>query len=123
MSGYPVESSIERAGTLVSAIIRDITTTRQAVNLPSGAKVVLISYRLLPGATAVANQFLRVVFNASSDADADGKLQTDGAFIPVFQGDDMAFPAQTDALITRVDMITSQAVGAEKTIVRVLAGV
>lgn len=123
MSGYPVESPAERAGTLVSVLIRDITTTRQRIVLPSGAKVVSISYKLLPGATAVTNQFLRVVLNASSDADADGKLATDGAFIPICQGEDITIPAESDALITRIDLITSAAVGSEKTLVRVLAGV
>lgn len=123
MSGYPVESPTERTAALVSSIIRDITTTRQSISLPSGAKWVSISYRLLPGATATANQFLRAVVNASSDSDADGKLATDNAFIPVFQGDDVSLAANADALITRVDLITSAAVGSEKTIVRVLAGV
>jgi hypothetical protein len=121
--GYPVNAPSEIDAFLVPSIIRDITTTRQKISLPSGAKWANISYRLLPGATAVANQFLKAVINASSDADADGKLATDNTFVPVFQGDDVTFSAKSGSLITRIDLITEAAVGAEKTVVRVLAGV
>lgn len=121
--GYPVNAPSELDALLVPVIIRDITTTRQKISLPSGAKWANVSYRLLPGATAVTSQFLKVVINASSDADADGKLATDGSFVPVFQGDDITFSANSASLITRIDVISAVAVGAEKTIVRVLAGV
>lgn len=121
--GYPVNAPSELDAALVPAIIRDISTTRKNVALPSGAKWINISYRLLPGATAVSNQFLKACINASSDADANGKLATDGAFVPIFQGDDVTFAARADSLITRIDLITEIAVGAEKTVVRILAGV
>ena len=105
------------------ALFRDITTTRQATQLPSGALWVAVSYRLLPGATAVTNQFARVVINASSDADANGRLATDGAFIPVCQGDDLLFSASSSDPIERIDVIASAAVGAEKTLLTIVAGV
>lgn len=121
--GYPVNSPSELDAMLVPMIFRDISTTRQKVSLPSGAKWVNVSYRLLPGATSATSQLLKVVLNATSDADADGKLATDGAFIPVLQNDDLTFAARADSLITRIDLITEVAVGTEKTIVRVLSGV
>lgn len=108
-------------GTGVQFIIRDLTTTRQRVSIPTGAKALAISYRLLPGATAVTSQFAKYVVNAASTADADGKLATDGAFIPLFQGDDhvLAFAAGSEA--TNIDLITEQAIGAEKTVVSIRA--
>jgi len=118
-----VASPSELPATLTQTHIVDLTTTRQRFALPSGAKWVQITYRLLPGATATANQYAKVVFNASSPADADGKLATTGAHVPVFQGDDLTFTFVADNLCTVVDVITSAAVGSEKTILRVLAGV
>ena len=123
MSGYPVEAPSERSATLTQTHIADLTTTRQRVSIPSGAKWVQISYKLLPGATATANQFAKVCFNAASTADADGKLATTGAHVPVFQGDDLTFAFADDNLCTVVDVVTAAAVGSEKTILRVLAGV
>lgn len=117
-----VFSPQEVSAFLSPSIIRDITTTRQMVSY-GGALWVSISYRLLPGATAVTNQFLKVVVNAASDADAAGKLATDGNFIPVCQGDDIMLSAPASDPITRLDFITEQAVGAEKTIVSILAGI
>ena len=105
------------------SLFRDLTTTRQSIALPSGALWVAISYRLLPGATAVTNQFARVVLNASSDADANGKLALDGAFMPVCQGDDVLMSAGMSDPLTRIDVIASAAVGAEKTLLIVTAGV
>lgn len=121
--GYPVNPPSEAAASVVPAIIRDLTTTRQQVTFPSGAKWVNVSYRLLPGATAVTSQLAKIVLNATSDADADGKLAIDGAFIPIFQNDDLTFSAQSDSLITRVDIVSEAAVGAEKTVVRIIGGV
>jgi len=131
MSGYPVvtndngfvASPSERPATLTQTHIADLTTTRQRVSFPSGAKWVQISYKLLPGATAVGNQYAKATFNASSTADADGKLATVGAHVPIFQGDDLTFSFSDDNLCTVLDVMTVQAVGAEKTIMRVLAGV
>jgi hypothetical protein len=107
------------AGTGVQFIIRDLTTTLQTLTIPSGAKSLVISYRLLPGATATANQFAKYVINAANAAVAAGLLATDNAFIPLFQGDDhvLSFSAGSEA--TRVDIITEQAVGSEKTVVSV----
>jgi len=119
----PIYAPSELNASLTVPIIRDITTTRQKLSFPSGAKWIHISYRALPGSAAVTNQFLKIVVNASSDADADGKLATDNSFIPIFQGDDMTFSADSTSLVTRVDLIAALAVGAEKTIVRILAGV
>lgn len=113
----------EQQGSLAPFIARDITTTRQSVAYASGAKWAVISYRLLPGATAVTNQFAKFCVNAASDADANGKLATDGAFVAVAQGDDVLLSATSTDPITRIDFITEQAVGAEKTILQILAGV
>ena len=87
--GLPITPDSERAAQLVPDIIRDLTTTRQKRLYPSGAMWINLSYRLLPGATPTANQAVKVVVNATSDADATGKLATDGSFIPLFQGDDL----------------------------------
>lgn len=114
---YPVSS--ESANAVCSAI-SNLTTTRQKLMYPSGAKWIMASYRLLPGATATAGQYVKMVINAASDADADGKLALEGGYIPLFQGEDLAFDA---ASITRIDVIAAQAVGAESTILRVIGGV
>lgn len=120
--GMPVNSPSEVLASLAPFIARDVTTTRQAVQYPA-ARWVTISYRLLPGATAVANQMLKVVVNAASDADAAGKLATDGAFIALVHGDDITLCAPSTDPITRIDFATEQAVGAEKTTTQILAGV
>lgn len=114
----------ERAATLVRILILDITTTRQKVEFPSGAKWVHIHYRLLPGATAVANQYLKLLLNAVSDADATGKLAVSGAHDVVFQNEDLPpFTFSEDNLCRRLDLVSAQAVGAEKTALRIIAGV
>lgn len=109
--------------TPVGFLFRDVTNSRLSATFSSGAKWLNLSYRLLPGATAVTNQFLKVVLNAVSDADANGKLATDGAFIAVFQGDDIELETLYSDPITRVDFITEQAVGAEKTVLSITGGV
>ena len=121
--GYPVNPPSEQQAALAPAIIRDLTTTRQSVSYPSGALWLVLSYRLLPGATAVANQFARVVINAASDSDANGKLALDNAFIPLCQGDDLVLSASPADPITRVEVISSAAAGAEKTLLCINAGV
>jgi len=113
----------EVQATLTQTHIVDLTTTRQRISLPSGAKWVQITYRLLPGATATANQYAKVCFNAVSTVAADANLSTTGAHVPVFQGDDMTFAFADDNLCTVIDVIAVAAVGSEKTILRVLAGV
>ena len=107
-------------GGLTQAAISNLTTTRQTLAYPSGAKWVSLAYRLLPGATATASQYAKIVFNAASDADADGKLALRGAYIPLFQGDDLSFDS---ASISRIDVMSSAAVGSEVTELRILAGV
>lgn len=107
---------------LVLNFKRDLTTTMQTWLFPSGAKWVSLGYTLLPGATAVTNQFAKAVFNAASDADATGKLASDQA-APIFQGKERKFSAPASDPIYRVDVIAEQAVGAEKTVFAVLAGV
>lgn len=124
MSGYPVESPAERAAGIVVKTFFDISTTRQKVELPTGAKWVAIRYVLLPGATAVSNQYLKVAFNAASDDHADGLFAIADAHIPVFQGEPtIQVPFENGALCTRIDLMTAIVVGAEKTAVRIVAGV
>lgn len=119
----PSAGPSEISAMLASTQIADLTTTRQQVSYPTGAKWVQITYKLLPGATATANQYAKVVFNAASDADASGKLATTGAFVPILQGDDVTFAFSDNSLCTRIDVLTDQAVGSEKTLMRFLAGV
>lgn len=121
--GLPINSPSEAAGFIGVVDIRDLSTTRQTVNIPSGAKWVQITYRLLPGATATANQLAKVVVNAATDADAAGRLGVSGAYTTIFQGDDIALAAASDSLITRLDVVAEQAVGTEKTALRIIYGV
>lgn len=121
--GLPVNSPSEVAALVGVAIIRDLSTTRQTVSLPSGAKWCQVTYRLLPGATATTNQLAKLLINAATDSEAAGKLALDGANMPIFQGDDIALAAQSDSLITRIDVVAEQAVGTEKTVMRFIYGV
>ena len=121
--GLPVNAPSEALAALSTTVFRDLTTTRQKISLPSGAKWAVISYRLLPRATAVANQFAKFVINAYSDTDAATKLAMDGACIPVMQGDDVILSAPSSDPIYRIDVVSEQAVGAEKTVLTVNAGV
>jgi len=123
MAGSLVMTTSEVPVATVPALIRDLSTTRQKLAYPSGAKFVSIMYKLLPGATAAANQFAKVVINATSDADADGKLSVDGSNIVICQGDDLIVYASTDSPIYRIDVKTEIAVGTEKTVFQVIAGV
>lgn len=123
MAGSLVMTTSEVPVATVPSLIRDLSTTRQKLAYPSGAKFVSIMYKLLPGATATANQFAKVVINATSDADADGKLSVDGSNIVICQGDDLIVYASTDSPIYRIDVKTEIAVGTEKTVFQVIAGV
>lgn len=123
MAGMPVETAAEQRNALAPSQFRDVSTTRQSVAYPGGARSVMLQYRLLPGATATANQILRVALNASSDMDATGKLATTGAYVALCQGDDLTLIASASDPIYRVDFLTEQAVGTEKTILQILAGV
>lgn len=117
--GQPVNPPSEQLGGLTTRTVFDLTTTRQKFNFPSGLLSGAISYRLLPGATAVTNQFARVVFNAASDADANAKLTLADSYYPLCQGDDLLFGSSPYDPITRIDVIASQAVGSEKTLLAV----
>lgn len=118
-----VAGPAEVAASLAPSIFFNLTTTRQSLQYPSGARWAVVSYRLLPGATAVTGQYARICINAASDADANGRLATDGAYIAICQGDDLVLSAPNGDAITRLDFLTTQAVGAEVTIFQVLAGV
>lgn len=119
----PITAPSEAPAYVGSTVIRDLSTTLQTVTFPTGAKWVQLTYRLLPSATAVANQFAKCVVNAATDAEATGKLGVDGANMPIFQGDDLALSAASGSPITRLDFITEAAVGAEKTALRIVWGV
>lgn len=121
--GLPVNAPSEALASLSSNLVRDLSTTVRKISLPSGAKWAVISYRLLPGATAVANQFAKFVVNAYNDTDAATKLSMDGAFVAVCQGDDVVISAPSGDPIYRIDVVSEQAVGAEKTLLSVSAGV
>ena len=121
--GLPVNSPAEQLAGQNVTLLRNPSTTVQTILYPSGAVSMALSYRQLPGGSAVAGQFARVVLNAASDADAAGKLATDGAFIPLCQGDDLTFGASGSSPVTRIDVRTSQAVGAETTLLTIIAGV
>ena len=121
--GLPVNSPAEQLGGQNVTILRNPSTTVQTILYPSGALSLALSYRQLPGGAAVAGQFMRVVVNAASDADAAGRLATDNAFLTLCQGDDIAFGATASDPITRIDVRTSQAVGAETTLLTIFAGV
>lgn len=115
MSGYPV---VPPTGSTTLQTISNLTTTVQKVLYPSPAQWLSISYRLLPGATATAGQYAKVVINAASDADASGKIAL-GEFYTVAQGDDLTCYGS----ISRVDVVAAQAVGSEVTTLSIAAGV
>lgn len=121
--GYPVNPPSEQLAVLTAQQFSNPSTTRQKVSLPSGALWVNFAYRLLPGATATANQYMKVVINASSDADANGKLATSGAYLALFQGDELMVSAPNDDPITRIDFATAAAVASEVTLFQVASGV
>lgn len=116
-------SPSEQLGGRNTSTFRNPSTTRQTVYFPSGALSVLLRYRLLPGATATAGQFMKYVVNAASDADAAGRLATDGAYDWLCQGDDDGFGASASDPITRIDFQTAQAVGTEVTLFGIIAAV
>jgi hypothetical protein len=113
-------SLTNQAGALTVSTTVDPTTTRVALSYPSTARWITFRYRNLPGSTAVTGQYIKVVLNATSDADANGKLASVATCMVITQGDDVVL---SSAEITRVDFITAQAVGAEKTLFSVMAGI
>lgn len=125
--GYPVNPPSEQQGGYSVNEFRDPSTTRQKLLLPSGALSLLVQYVLI-GGTAVANQCIRMVFNASTDADAVGKLATaNSGRILVFPSNTFTPPLSIGAdpsnPITRIDFLTEQAASTEKTVLQILAGV
>lgn len=123
MSGYPIESPSERSAGVVIKVLIDVTNVRQKIELPTGAKWVSITYKLLPGATPTTGQYIKMAFNAASDDHANGLMVIPNASLPVFQGDDIQIPFEKPALCTRIDLQAVAAVGSEKTVVRIIAGV
>lgn len=123
MAGMLVVPQSEVPLAIIPALIRDISTSKQTLTYPSGAKSLTIMYKLLPGAIATTNQFVKIVINASSSSDADGKLAVDGSNIVLCHGDDLVLFATDNSPITRVDLVASVAVGTEKTLLQILAGV
>lgn len=121
-AGLPVIPPSEQLAVLTSQHIVNPSTTRQSFLLPSGALWINLRYRLLPGGTATAGQYLKVVANAASDTDAAGRL-ANGPFLVVGQGEEVAMSASTTDPITRIDIATAQAVGTETTMVSLNAGV
>lgn len=121
--GYPVTPPSEQSGILTITKILNLTTVRQSVQLPSGALWAELSYNLLPGSTATAGQYAKIVINASSDADANGKLSDDNSHVSLMQGQRQSFFATKEDPIYRIDVISKVAFGAESTILQILAGV
>ena len=98
------------------------TNVRGTQYYPSGALSVALLYDLLSG-TPVAKQTLRVVINAASDADAAGKLATNGAHIKLAYGRSLSQGADKSDPITRIDWITSVAKSTEESLFQIIASV
>lgn len=122
MSGYPVVPPSEQDASVVSVDISNLTTTRQKLSYPSGAKWVTLRYRQLMGGTQTTGQYCKIVVNAASDADADGKLALSGGYTSLVQGDDIQF-SSSDSSITRIDVIAAVAFGTETSLLTIAAGV
>lgn len=122
MSGYPVVPPSEQDASAVAVDIANLTTTRQKISYPSGAKWVTLRYRQLMGGTQTTGQYCKIVVNAASDADADGKLATSGGYISLVQGDDLTL-SSSDHSITRIDVISAVAFGSETSLLSIMAGV
>ena len=121
--GYPVNPPTQPVSGLSFRRFANPSTTVQTILAPSGLLSVVLQYRLLPGATAVAGQRMRFVLNAASDADAAGKLATADAYGVLYQGDDVAFGSLSSDPILRIDFRTEAAVGAEVTEFQAVMGV
>ena len=98
----------EQTGSLVVDEKNDLTTTRYKISLPSGGDAIEISYHNV-GAAASTSKGLYFVLNATSDADADGKLALAGARQFLLLGDSAVVLADPDNPITRIDCIAHTA--------------
>jgi len=133
MSGYPVVTSgdgfvaspSERPATVTQTHIVDLTTTRQRVTFPSGAKWVHVLFADI-GTTAVNAQFMRLVAGTKqmplSEAEADGRLSVTGAHIAVPYGVPLTLTFADENLCTSIDVVAAVAVGAGKNIVTIIGG-
>lgn len=120
--GLPVNSPAEQLGGRNVTHFDNPSTTRQTVYYPSGALSVAIGYKLTAG-TAVSGQHMRVVYNAASDAHADGLLATAGAHDRLAYGDDISTGAASTDPITRIDVRTAQAASTETSYLQIIAAV
>lgn len=68
-------------------------------------------------------QVVKLVINAASDADADGKLATADAHNLVYAGVPFWFTASSDDPVTRIDVIATSVIGSQQTRLQVHAGV
>lgn len=115
-----VASPSERAHEITPGEISNLTSTRSKVSLSSGADVFRVSYSNLGSAVG---KVLYVVFNATSDADANTKLGTAGQRFVVPLGGDRQFEFGPDILLTRVDVKTDVASETGSSLVYYEAGV
>ncbi|MHB0978389.1 MAG: hypothetical protein ACYC1K_03270 [Minisyncoccota bacterium] len=98
-------------GSLVPYEVINLTTTRVRLDYPSGATALEFSYRQNSpsGTTAAVGRAVYIVFNATSDDDANGKLALAGARIRLPLGDDFGHLATDADPVTRVDVISEAA--------------
>ena len=106
------------AGSLVWNEIANLTTTRQSLTFPSGATAIEFSYRQgsSSGNTAATGRATYIVFNPTSDDDANGKLALAGARERLPLGDDYGALATDEDPFTRVDVISEAAEGGHSTL-------
>ena len=125
MSGYPVEAPSERSATLTQTYIADLTTTRQRISFPSGARWVHVIFDDV-GTTAVNGQFCKMVFgtvtNPVTEAQANGILTTTGC-VALALDRSLTFSFTDGAEALTLDVIAAAAVGSGKTVLTVMWGV
>lgn len=107
-----------RSGSIINDEIADLTTTRQKKDYPSGATAVELSYSQgsTSGNTASTGRAAYVVFNATSDDDANGRLALAGSRKRIALGYDYGQLATDGDPITRVDAIAEAAEGGHSTL-------
>lgn len=122
MSGYPVVPPSEIEGVGVSREIADLTTTIQTLTFAQGLVSAEISYVDL--GTAVGD-WIFVVFDALSDADAATKLSVPEARVRIMLGETGAreFVFARETPCTRLDFASNVASETGDSLVRVLGKV
>lgn len=87
------------------------STTRQSTTYPSGATAIEITYRQnsSSGTTTAVGRAMYIVFNATSDADANGKLAAAGSRYRLALGDDLSQTFSSTVPLTRIDFLTEAA--------------